>query len=322
MALTLTDWIPVFESEYLAEFVPSGGSSVKIVSSAAGSASLVLDSLGAAGGRRGFLLARLDAGETRIQFIDQVFFAVSRQVDWVGLSQNWLRGQFAANGLVVPADQPLSDLDAIAAGMGISPREVMGEVRRWIFNGLQKDYGLAREFRTAIAMLCQAALNPVNVSPDDVDVLVKWLRGERTSSKALKKLQIFSRIGRHNARYLLTSLSRWAHLNGHAGLVVLIDAGAVWNLPPEGPPEPKVKYSRNACLDFFEVLRQFIDETDELQHFLLAVAVPSEFWTDPKKGVAGYSALQMRVADEVRDRNQANPLGAAVRLEVPMEVHA
>lgn len=322
MSLALADWAEVLDREYLAEFVPRGGASVKIAASPVGTQSAVLDAVAAIARQRNYTVARIDAGETRVQFIEQVFFAVSRQTDWVGLAERWLRAQFAANGVDLPPEQRLDDLDGIAARMEMSAREVMGEVRRWIVNGLQKDYRLTRELRTAMAMLCLAVVNPVNVSPTDAEVLLQWLHGAKYSLSTLKKLQIFTRIGRHNARQLLTSLARWLQINGQDGLVILLDAGEVWSQTPSDPERPRVRYTRNATLDLFEVLRQFIDETDDLEHFLLLVAVPPEFWIDPKKGVSQYTALQMRVADEVRDRERANPLGAAVRLEVTVEVGA
>ncbi|BCM94402.1 hypothetical protein IAD21_06309 [Abditibacteriota bacterium] len=324
MSLSLTEWVDVLDKEYLAEFVPAGGASVKIVTAPPGAQNMVMDRVAEVAGRRNCTVARLRADETKIQFIEHAFFAIARQIDWMELAHDWLREQFIANGVALAPEQRLEDLDAIAGQMGVEPREVVGEVRRWIVNGLLKDHQLTREFRTAMALLCQAVINPINVSPSDSDVLLQWLRGGKYSLSTLKKLQIFTRIGRHNARQMLTSLSRWLHTNGRGGLVVLIDASTVW-LPVTTTGDtapPTIRYSRNATLDFFEVLRQFIDEVDDLEHFLLVVGVPPTFWSDPKKGISQYTALQMRVVDEVRDRDRANPLGTAVRLDVPMEVGA
>ncbi|MEA2535149.1 MAG: system ATP-binding protein BrxC/D, partial [Actinomycetota bacterium] len=41
---------------------------------------------------------------------------------------------------------------------------------------------------------------------------------------------------------------------------------------------------------------------------------PLEFETDETRGLTSYTALQLRVADEVRDRRRVNPFAALVRL--------
>ena len=319
MNLHLPEWASLLEAEYLAEFVPSGGSSVKIVVAEPPAISTVLDAVENPARNCGFAVARLDGANTRLQFIEHIFFAVARQTDWIGLAQTWLRSEFDRNGLAIPRDFPLDNIEEVARQSGVSARELAGEVRRWIANGISQDVRLSREFRTAMAMLCQSVLNPHNVSPTDADTLVCWLRGERFSASTLKKLHIFTRIGRSNARLMLSSLVQWHRINGASGLVLLLDARAIWSVPSPDAPPGTLRYTRGATLDFYEVLRQWIDD-DETGHFLLVVGAPPELWSDPKKGVSQYSALQMRVADEVRDRERANPLGAAVRLHFPVEV--
>jgi hypothetical protein len=41
---------------------------------------------------------------------------------------------------------------------------------------------------------------------------------------------------------------------------------------------------------------------------------PLDFVTDETRGLTSYTALQLRVADEVRDRRRVNPFAALVRL--------
>jgi hypothetical protein len=68
--------------------------------------------------------------------------------------------------------------------------------------------------------------------------------------------------------------------------------------------------------------RQFIDATDELRGVLVIAMVPPELMTDEARGLPAYTALQLRVADEVRDRRRANPFAALVRLEVRLKAVA
>ncbi len=316
MAIAATEWAAVLDREYLAQFIGAGGATSKIAVSAPGTGARAALPLETAAIERGFVVARVSAAQTRVQMIDQIFFAVARQIDWDGLCRRWLLGQFEANGYSVAPDADLSDLSVLATESGLTRPDLMGQAQRWIVNGILRDTRLDKEFRTAMAMLCQAALNPGNVSPADAEVLHKWLRGERFSLSALKRLQIFSKIGRHNARRILSSLALWLHINGDASLVLSLDASALWDDGPREGEGAALRYTRAAVLDFYEVLRQFIDEADQTENFLLLVTATEGFWTHPKKGVDQYTALKMRVADEVRDRTRANPLNAAVRIEV------
>ncbi len=85
-------------------------------------------------------------------------------------------------------------------------------------------------------------------------------------------MQIYQQVGRHNARLLLNALAFWLHQVGYAGLVLLVDINAV--VSEQASPLNPVHYTRNSVLDSYEVLRQFIDDTDEMAH-LLFVAVSS-----------------------------------------------
>jgi hypothetical protein len=80
------------------------------------------------------------------------------------------------------------------------------------------------------------------------------------------------------------------------------------------PGEAPVRYSRGTALDVYEVLRQFIDDTDESSHFLLVAAAGPGLLNDAKRGVDNYTALKMRVVEDVHDRRRANPLNALVQI--------
>ena len=67
------------------------------------------------------------------------------------------------------------------------------------------------------------------------------------------------------------------------------------------------------------MLRQLVDATDSLRGVLVAVALPPQLVSDDARGLPAYSALQLRVVDEVRDRRRANPFAALVRLETRLE---
>jgi hypothetical protein len=150
-----------------------------------------------------------------------------------------------------------------------------------------------------------------------------WLKGERVALALLRRSLIYGRIGRHSAQAMLTSLASWLARVGHGGLVLDIDLArlAVGRRPPVEQREG-VYYSKAAVLDAYEVLRQLIDATDVLSAAMVVVVVPPELLTDEVRGLPAYSALHLRVADEVRDRRRPNPYAGLVRLETRMEAVA
>ena len=64
----------------------------------------------------------------------------------------------------------------------------------------------------------------------------------------------------------------------------------------------------------YELVRQMIDATDESEGLFVAVQLPPVLVNDEARGLAAYTALQLRVADEVRDRQRPNPYAALVRI--------
>lgn len=314
MGVALTEWVELLRGEYLAEFIRSGGAAVKLAVGPPDQAGAVLDAVGREAGAQGYAVARVDAAQTRVHLIDRLFHAVARQVDWDTETERYLRALLRSHGIRVEEEQALQDMDAIAEANGRLKPDLYGEINRLITNRILENYALAREFRTAIAMLCWGLVNPQNVSPTDAEIIKLWLVGEKCSLAALKRMQIYQRIGRHNARLLLGSLALWLHEVGHAGLALLLDLNAVVTDRPFG--ENGLRYTRSAVLDVYEVLRQFIDDTDEMAHMIVVGVAGPGLLDDPRRSVDNYTALKLRIADEVRDRSRANPLNAMVRLDV------
>jgi hypothetical protein len=165
----------------------------------------------------------------------------------------------------------------------------------------------------AMIRLCLGQMDSGAESPFMTEPVKAWLCGELRQISALKEALIFQKIVRTNARYMFASLSRWLRLVGNTGLVVSLDLSRC--LESKKPTSPDgLYYGVSATLDAYEMLRQFIDGTDELESLLLVVSVPPEFLTDTRRGLNRYEALKLRIWDEVRDRKYQNPLGALIRL--------
>lgn len=317
MSVTSTEWVRLLGSEYLTDFISSGGSAVKIAVTLPQHTESIRTAVSDSARSSGYQVVYVNSAQTRVHLIDQLFYAVARQTDWDALTDRWLRGLLGLNGIIVPDDLPLQDTEALAALNGRLLPDLFGQINRLITNDLLKDYHLCKEFRTAAAMLCRAYLNPQDVGSTDAEVIKQWLHGEKCNLTALKRLQIYQKIGRHNARLLLNSLAVWTHKAGHAGLVLILDIGAVVSdvLPGVNP----VRYARGSVLDTYELLREFIDDTDETSNLMLVTLAGGGLLDDPKRSVDHYQALKLRISNDVHDRERANPLNIMVRFDTTGE---
>jgi hypothetical protein len=257
--------------------------------------------------------------------IDQIFGAVARQVDWLALADAVVRRAYDRTGFPAPdkddeLDGSVLSITTLAAYHDVDPTELYRSVRRMLERDVLDDVTLSHEFRVAMLRLCQERLGRGDVDVAERDTVLGWLRGERLPMAALRRASLHTRVARHNARSLLVSLSRWIRRAGHAGMVLELDLErlAVGRRPPAGLRDGHY-YSKAATLDAYEVLRQLIDATDELEGLFLAVLLPVELVTDETRGLPAYTALQLRVADEVRDRRRPNPYANLVRLGVRLE---
>ena len=176
---------------------------------------------------------------------------------------------------------------------------------------------MTREFRVAMVRLCQGHLRGALGEDSEAQAIREWLRGELRHIVRLRSALIFARIGRHNARAMLLSMGRWLRRTGAAGLSLEFDLRrlATARRPVPVPEDAPVFYSKPAVLDAYEVLRQLIDATDELAWCSVVITTQPEFLTDDKRGLDAYSALKLRLWNEVHDRQRDNPLSSLIRLE-------
>ena len=325
------EYLEFAAEEYLRPYIGRGGTAVKLVAVgdretagrfAAGLAGLcgpdgVSGAPGSPADGRRFGFAVVDAVDTRVHMMDQLFFAIARQIDWMRLAGRVLREAYQQAGFPA-AGQDDADLTvaAVAAYHGIDTMELYRTIRRTLESSVLADATLAHQFRIAMLRLCQAHTGHTDVSPADEATVLGWLRGEKVLVSQLKAVLLHTRIARHNARPLLTSLTRWLRRAGSAGLVLHLDLARIAVVRrPAVEERDGFYYSRAAALDAYELLRQLIDATDELEGLFVTVSLPPGLVTDESRGLPAYSALQLRVADEVRDRNRANPYASLVRLD-------
>ena len=333
------DWLEVTRREYLEDFIPQGGASIKFAVAATETGRREVQT-GLQGCARslGYVFASVEAESTKLHQIERLFFAVAQQIDWDTLTRAYLTSTLRAMGYRLPdgvdgatvmeasagtngaagaavmegAAGPLT-IDRLAAVNDVPAPMLLAELRRALWSSLLRDYSLAREFRLAMLRLCLSQLDPA----DDAGLasaVRQWLYGDLRLISALKPALIFQRIARHNARHMLFSLARWTSLAGAAGLLLHLDISRYADTTRPQERGPGFYYSPAACMDLYEVLRQCIDATDDLTHCFVVVTAAPEFLVDERRGLRSYQALYMRIADEVRDRARPNPRSSLVRL--------
>jgi transposase-like protein len=321
--LKADDYAAFLAREYLSGYLPSGGAAVKVaVAGNSGAADRLESALAAATAELGGLHVAVSAESTRVHMVDQIFFAVARMVDWDGLAAAHVRAAYQAAAFPAPAGSGLTVAE-VARHHDVDTQELYRSVRRILERRLLASPAIVTEMGRAVLRLAQTHLGLGDVDAAEHDAVHNWLRGELRSITALRSALIYARIARHNARAMFVSTAALLLAAGQSGLVLQLnlDRLAEARRPP-ADARYGYYYSKAAVLDAYEVLRQFIDATDELRGVLVVATVPPELMTDETRGLPSYAALHLRIADEVRDRRRANPFAALVRLEVRLEAVA
>jgi hypothetical protein len=273
----------------------------------------VQDQLVALAVQEQYACVRVDAKDTKIHMMDKFFHQVSRRVPWDELASQFVRRLLQENGYQIPEGKEDFSIAGVARMNERAEPLLRRDLNSWLERAIYHDTHMCQEFRMAMIRLCLGQMDSGAESPFMTEPVKAWLCGELRQISSLKEALIFQKIVRTNARYMFASLSRWLRLVGKTGLVVSLDLSRC--LESKKPTSPEgLYYGVSATLDAYEMLRQFIDGTDELESLLLVVSVPPEFLTDTRRGLSRYEALKLRIWDEVRDRQYQNPLGALIRL--------
>jgi hypothetical protein len=308
------EWLEVIKTEYLQDFVKRGGAAVKFVVPLNGTEPGPIKSgLAQLALAEGFIYAPVDAATVKIHLIEQLFFQVARQLDWDDLVAAFLRQTFHEHYRLSEAPGEM-DLKHLALLNGYEERDFRPLINNRLKETLFRDYAMTQEFRIALLVLCRYQLDPVDVGEDLYQSVKAWLRGELKLVSALKEALIYQKIARHNARNMLFSLAHWLKLAGKSGLVLWLDIARYMQERPK-EPDGSLYYSVPALLDCYELLRQFIDETDAADYCFTCVLAPDRFVDEgDRRSLHIYNALKLRVWDEVHDRSRVNPLSSLIRV--------
>ncbi|HEY8768397.1 MAG TPA: BREX system ATP-binding domain-containing protein [Dehalococcoidia bacterium] len=314
-------WVSFITREYLNGFVKNGGSAIKFAAPLDDQArSRLSNELSSVATDLGYIVVDVNAANTRVHMIDQIFFRIAEQVPWKSLSERVIARLAEEKHLRPPSEGDAPLLQRIAEGNRIEPGSVMMELRPHIEAKVTRERWLSKDFRIAMTQICLAQLTGGPDGETTVQVLTDWLSGRNTAKGAVKPYQIFSSIDKTNARHFIESLLRWIRFAGYTGILVVLNMARLAMAKNSG--DGLIYYRRPAVLDTYEVLRQFIDETDRLTGCFMVISTDGTFLDDDPlgRGMGIYPALKFRVFDEIRDRKLVNPMASLIRLsttEVP-----
>lgn len=313
MAVASQEWLKLIEQEYISSFIIGGGAAVKFVVADDSGIARLRPNFAILANGHGMVFVSVDSAHVKLHMMQDVFFAISRQVDWSGDAQKFVEELFRENGYDWPRPGDPVALKDIADANNVDATILRREFNGWLTGKLMRDTRMAQDFRIALMQLCLNRLTPAGHDAETVAPILQWLRGELKILSPLKSSSIYSKITRHNARPMLRSLCRWLTLCGHGGLFVAIDIRQLTrtaSMVPEG-----VRYSSGAVMDAYEVLRQLVDDSDAFESFLVTVLADRAFIDgDRKRSVDAYTALKMRIWDDVRAKERDNPLAPMVVL--------
>jgi hypothetical protein len=305
MAVSFGAWLDLIDREYLEDFIVSGGAAVKFVVADDDGIAALKAAFEERARARGLIFATVPSAEVKLHMMQDIFFTVARQVDWEADAQRFVETLFHREGYDWPDPGRPTELSRIAAANRVDATLLRREFNKWLTAGLMNDTGMAQDFRIALMQLCLSRLAPADADGSNVPPILEWLRGELRLLGPLKSALIYAKITRHNARAMLRSLCRWLALAGHAGLFLMID---IRRLAIASPAEG-VRYTPGAVMDAYEVLRQLIDDADLYERFFALVVADQAFiGDDRKRSIDAYTALKMRIWDDVRARERDNPL--------------
>ncbi len=309
LPLPLDEWLRIVEAEYLSGFLPAGGGALKLLIAEATRFDQVTARLSDLAARHRLRFAAIDAAFTRLHMLQDIVFALARALPWPQMVQHYLEDLFARHAYRWPQPGTPMSLSALAEAFGVARDVLAHRVDVWLTDDIWKDRALARDVRAALLRLSLAALDPGD--PAQAEPVLAWLRGDKVVANRLGHIEISGRITRTNARAVLVSLCHWVRRSGATGLLVTLDLRALHH--PAAAGTGLLRYSPAAVMDTYEVLREIIDDAEHLPGlFVVVLADGAIIAGDPRRALAQYAALQMRLWPDVRPGDRQNPVAPLV----------
>ena len=103
MAVKLKEWLELIDKEYLCDFIVNGGAAVKFLVADETSIGTLNAGLIGRAAEHGLVLINISSATAKLHMIQDVFFAVSRQIPWEADAQRFVEGLFQRQGYRWPS---------------------------------------------------------------------------------------------------------------------------------------------------------------------------------------------------------------------------
>jgi hypothetical protein len=193
---------------------------------------------------------------------------------------------------------------------GIPASDAKKEIRRSLGSIIKKLDALP-SFVTFCFQACKARM--VDNNNEIIEILLKWLSGNPLNRQEKNMVGIFDKLQKNNARLWLNCLIKLLNFVGIKGLFVAIDD--LESVLYKNDRSKVLSYTRGNLNDLFEMIRQFIDETEHITNFIIFFAGRTELLFDEKRGFKSYEALQMRIQTGIIQKNFFNPYADLIDLD-------
>lgn len=306
MTLGTDVWLNRFVPHYLDQYIPTGGSKVKVLVGGEGSGkSHLLRYIQQAARERKYTSVYLSARTTgpKLSDVPNLYRLIADTIDMnqlvTGLSQKVAESLGYGSAIYNGQDKLLPYIMEEGYGAPDSAREIRIAASR-----LLKNADLSPACFTCTFTLLKDRL--IADDPDGTRSALNWFKGEKLERFERRDSGLYETLQKATARRWLDSLLKLIVLSGQQGLVVLIDDLDV--LYERSPENGRYLYTPANIKDTCELFRQLIDEADLLKNFLLVIAGRKNLLDDDRRGFKSYEALWMRLQTGLVPSGRFNPL--------------
>lgn len=257
----------------------------------------------------------LCAGDFKISYINQFYTAIMKNLDLDAILTGYRNNVIRKLGYKPEEIDDLTTFIQFVEKKGEAPavirRDLRVELSRLLHNSR-----MDRNFALALIQLTYGDLEYGRSwkEPEIRQCLLDWFYANPDLYLSqLKKLNLYVKINRQNARRMLCSLAEMVRLAGFAGLIVCLDELDDLLAPKlEGRGN---KYTKTAREDTYESIRELIDDQEMMQGVLFMFAGRRSIIDDEAKGLKVYPALWMRIREEIIPKEAFNPYTDLIDLD-------
>ncbi|MBU4449868.1 MAG: ATP-binding protein [Actinobacteria bacterium] len=286
-------WLNRIYDYYLDNYIPKGGSKVKVLIGNEGTGKThLLRCIEYKAREMGYNSIYFSARnvENKINNIINFYRLIAASIDFekiitglclkVATNMGYNQDVYDGSGKIMP----------LLIKDGFGQYDAAREIRNAVYNTF-KDSDLSPSFFTFACIITRDRM--IDENEVSTSMAKNWLMGEKLERFERRATSLFERLQRTNARYWLNSLIALLNYSGVKGFVVLIDDLEV--LTKKDEEFGKFIFTPNQVKDFYELIRQIIDDAELLNQFFMVIAGDRSLIDDEKRGFKSYEALWMRL---------------------------